>query len=232
MQRILIADSSDALLTQLYKVFCTEFDVLLCQDGESALEGLLTFQPDALILNLSLPYKDGLTVLQEAARIPPVSLIISTYMNGYIHKSLMDLGVGYIVQTPTANSLRVRLLDMLAQSSSLQESPLNAQVIYHLHTLRFSPHLDGYHHLCIGIPLYGMNPTQRLNKELYPEVARRCGLPDMRTVEHCIRTAIENAWKHRDAVVWAKYFPPDRNGRMHCPSNKVFISTIAQMLKY
>ena len=131
---------------------------------------------------------------------------------------------------PKVNALRVRLMDMIAAAANSQESP-PAQTVVHLHTLGFLTHLDGYQQLCVGIPLFAQNPGIRLTKELYPAIASQTGSPDGRTVEHSIRKAIAAAWARKDPAVWAKYFPPNSDGAIPCPTNKEFICRMAELLK-
>ena len=231
MKRLLIADSSEPFTTALVDAFSYEFETRVCEDGETALELILSFQPDLLIINLQLPYKDGLTVLQEAAYPPPIILATTSYLSPYIEQTAADLGVGYTMITPSVNALRVRLMDMLYHEKSTDGKPdLFAQTMTHLHILNFPTHLDGYRQLCAAIPLYHTDSNQRLTKELYPAIAKSCGSRDGRSVEHSIRKAIEAAWKVRNRVVWTKYFKPDTNGKMSCPTHQEFISRLSELL--
>jgi len=230
MHKLLIADSSEPFTDALKEAFQNDFIMQVCQDGETALEMLLEFQPDVFILNLMLPFKDGLTVLQESAHKPRVILAVCPYVNRYIEQTAVDLGVQYIMLMPTVNALRVRLMDMIATTIAPKED-LSGQAVVHLHILNFLTHLDGYQQLCVGIPIFSRNPGMRLSKELYPAIAKHFGLPDPRTVEHSIRKAIASAWERKNPVVWAKYFPPKPDGTFSCPTNKEFICHIAELLE-
>ena len=229
MHKLLIVDASESFTDALTDVFKNEFDLQICHDGETALEQLLSFQPEVLILNLMLPFKDGLTVLQESAHRPRVILAVCPYVNTYIEQAAINLGVQFIMIMPTVNALRVRLMDMIATIAPKSDPSNQTQV--HLHILNFLTHLDGYHQLCIGIPIFAKNPNMRLSKELYPAIAAHFGYPDARTVEHSIRKAIEAAWTCKNTAVWAKYFPPKSDGTIPCPTNKEFISHVAEMLE-
>ena len=231
MNRLLIADSSEPFATALFDAFSYEFDTRVCEDGETALEMLLSFRPDLLIINLQLPYKDGLTVLQEAAYHPPIILATTSYLNPYIERTAMSLGVGYTMIIPSVNALRVRLMDMVFQKKNQAGTEdLIAKTTTHLHILNFLTHLDGYRQLCVAIPMFHNDPNQRLTKELYPAVALNCGSKDGRSVEHSIRKAIQSAWKKRDKTVWAKYFPSAEYAHDTCPTNKAFISKLSELL--
>ena len=119
----------------------------------------------------------------------------------------------------------------LISSTIVPKEDLVCQTMVHLHVLSFLTHLDGYRQLRAGIPIFAANPTLRLSKELYPAIAKQLDIPDARSVEHSIRKAIEAAWHRRNPVVWAKYFPPGPDGNIHCPTNKTFISRLAEMLE-
>ena len=228
MLKLLIADASEPYTDALEAVFENEFDLRICHDGETALETLLSFRPDALVINLRLPYKDGLTVLQQSAQRPRVILAVTPLVNPYVEHLAAELGVQYMMIMPTVESLRVRLIDMLNTMAEPQNN-LHSQATMHLHTLNFATHLDGYHQLRVGIPMFFENPDICLSKELYPAIAAHFQYPDPRTVEHSIRNAIENAWRHRDPAVWAGYFPQNAD-KPHCPTNKKFFAAIAEKL--
>ena len=229
MYKLLIADASEPYTDALSDIFQNEFHLKICHNGKAALDSLLSFTPDILILNLMLPLKDGFTVLRESAHRPRVILAISPFFNSYIEQSAIQLGIQCVTIMPTVSSLRAQLMDLIANFIAPAQD-LNAQTLVHLHTLGFQTHLDGYHQLCIGIPMFAATAGMRLSKELYPAIAKQLGDLDARSVEHSIRKAIENAWARRDVAVWAKYFPGHALEH-RCPSNKEFLSRIAEMLE-
>ena len=231
MQKLLIADHSESFTLALELAFRGEFEIRTCRNGNEAAELLPSFHPDALILNLMLPVKDGLTLLQTASYVPPVVLGITSYANAYIERAAVAAGIGYILISPCIHAVRIRLMDLIYQTQTppKQTDPQMETAIL-LHILNFSTHRDGYQQLCISIPMFAQNPTQRLTKELYPAVAKICGCHDSRSVEHSIRLAITDAWHSRDDKIWAKYFPPDAGGSIPCPSNKAFISRLAELV--
>ena len=221
MRKLLIAENSEAFRYALEKTFENEFEIRTCQDGEAVLELLSTYRPDAMILNLMLPVKDGLTVLQESAFLPSAILGVTHFVNDYIVQRAMELGGGFMLITPCLSAVRARLTDLLEQDCPSKKEDTAADL---LHRLNFPTHLDGYQQLCAGIPLFAADPAQRLTKELYPAIAACCGNKDYRVVEHSIRSVIKIAWKNRDPAVWEQYFP----GMEECPSNKVFIARLAE----
>ncbi len=231
MEKLLIADPSIVLTDALSQVFRNEFDLQVCHDGETALELLHSFHPDVLILNLMLPFQDGLTVLQKSTHRPRCILATTSFINPYIEQVCQGLGVQYIMMLPvTISALRVRLMDMV-HSISAPKAKISAQVALHLHNLGIPTHLDGYRQLCAGIPLFAENPSMLLSKELYPTIAKQFDLPDARTVEHSIRKAIQSAWQKKDPLTWEKYFPANQQKNIPCPTNKAFIARVAELLE-
>lgn len=100
------------------------------------------------------------------------------------------------------------------------------QTIQMLHDLNCPIHRIGYRHLSQAIPYFAQSSSQSLSKEVYPKVTEHFGNLDCRAVEHSIRSTIQDAWNRRDPVMWRIYFPhADR-----APSNKLFISTLAERL--
>ena len=223
MLKMLAADMSEEFTDVLEKVLGREFELQICHDGETALELLQSFQPDVLLIHILLPFKDGLTVLEESTFRPRVVMMLAHFMPPYAEKRAMELGVQYVLFSPTMHTLRVRLMHLIAETKPREET----RAAVHLHSLGFRSNLDGYRQLCEAIPIYAQNPGILLSKELYPAVGEIFGLPDSRTVEHSIRKAIADAWSRRDSVLWGKYFP----GATEAPTNKAFISKLAEMLQ-
>ena len=225
MLKLLVADESEAFTDVLASELSGDFLLDICHDGNAALEAMDRFQPDAVVLNLFLPCKDGLTVLQKSTHRPRVILAVTSYLSDYIERRAGELGVQYIVRMPTVESIRLRLMDMLATEAP--KTTTEGQIAMHLHMLHFRTNLDGYRQLCVGIPMFVKDPEMRLSKELYPAIAEQLGLSDPRTVEHSVRKSIADAFAHRDPVVWERYFP----GRKTPPTNKAFISCLSEMLE-
>lgn len=221
MLKLLIADMSEEFTDAVEKALHGAFEIQICHDGETALELLHYFKPDVLIIHLLLPFKDGLTVLQESTHKPRIIMAIAHYLPPYAEKRALELGVQYLLFSPTVETLRVRLMDMIAETQPREDT----RVAVHLHTLGFRTNLDGYRQLCEGIPIYAQSPGILLSKELYPIIAGKFCLPDYRTVEHSIRKAITDAWFRRNPIIWEKYFP----GATEAPTNKVLISKLAEM---
>lgn len=224
MLRLMIADSDEIFLSIAKGVLEADFQVETCQDGTTALEMLSTFTPDALIINLSLPFKDGITVLRESAKLPPVIIAIVANTTPYVEQACLELNVGYLMISPCLNALRVQLI-CLVNAWQNAKSDLRAQALMHLHILNFPTHRVGYRQLCDALPIYCRDRNMCLETVLYAEVARIHNA-NVRSVERAMREVIKQAWEHRDKLVWSKYF---RNLKS-APSNKVFFDALADFI--
>lgn len=231
MQKLLIADSSDIFISALENALRDRFQIATCCSGESLLEYLPQYQPDVLVINLMLPYKDGITVLQQTTYLPPVILAITNHLSTYAQRAITQLGIDYTMIMPSVEAVAMRLQDLVQHHIVTDTSmDIHNKTIQLLHQLGFPAHLDGYRQLCIALPLFVDAPHQLVTKELYPAVAALCDSKDSRSVEHSIRKAIYFAWKHRDNAIWRKYFPMDSHGSISCPTNKAFICRLAEIL--
>ena len=82
--RVLIVEDDAALGLFLSKALTIEgHDVELVHDGKSGLEHALLHEPDLMVLDLSLPQKDGLQVLEEMhGKFAGTSVLVLTGRNG------------------------------------------------------------------------------------------------------------------------------------------------------
>lgn len=231
MRKVLIAHSSEELTNTLAQMLGGTFDVTTCTDGLTTLEYIWKIRPDAMVLDLMLPFKDGITILEDAGPIlPSVILGMVNERSRYVLLSAHSHGIGYIMLDPSEpRAIVVRLLDMIACSDMPPQPYTEPQsdVANLLIRLGLPPGKDGFTQLRVGIPLYIQDPLQRLSKELYPAIARLCKYNSGLQVEHSIRTVIQDAWAKRDTALWGKLFPRCTKP----PTNRLFISRIAAALQ-
>lgn len=230
MRRILIVEQSDTLVRVMTRDFPAEDEIRCCTDGITALRMLTEFQPDVMVLNLSLPYKTGLDVLTESAYLPPHILVCSFVTNPYVTRMLGLLGVQCVLHMPTAGSIK-RALAMLDDSRDRIRPDMRQLVTAHLRRLGIAPNLDGYKMLVVGLPLLFQDPTQPLVKEFYPAVACATGKESAAAVEKSIRDAIAKAWECRNDSVWEQYFPRNGRGKISNPSNSKFLKALVHCLQ-
>lgn len=227
MRKLLIAEGDDALCGALVDLLRRSYEITTCSDGGTASELIRSLRPDALILDLMLPVKDGFYILEENADVlPPVVMSISDFSNDYITQTARDLGIQYMIIKPCQPRVVVsRLEHLIHHIPAPNQNDGQSRTAKLLLEFQFNPKNDGFRFLKIGIPLYAQDPQQRICKELYVSIARICGAGSWNQVERSIRSAIETAWKTH-ASAWASCFP----GTDSPPTGKTFISRLAQFL--
>ena len=230
MRRVMIVDESDTLVQIITENCFVEDTVYSCADGNTALDMLTRFQPQILLINMSLPYKDGLTVLREAAYLPQQVIAFSYVTNPYVMQALGLLGVQYVLHLPSVAGVRQALAATESYCTGIR-ADLRQTVIEHLQRLGIPMHMDGYRMLVVGLPLFFQDTTQPLGKELYPAIICAMGQGTEKTVEHSIRLAITTAWKQRTDRVWQQYFSYNAAGKIACPSNKQFLAALVRRLQ-
>lgn len=234
MLKLLIAHSSEELADSLRMMLSGQFQVMVCYDGDTAQDLIASFQPNAMILDLLLPYKDGITLLEDSKQLRPQVILATTRnISKYTQIAAEFHGIDYVMRTPCPVRHIVRRLMELVDFAELEPPRVpepQSRTTKHLNKLGFAQHMDGYTQLQIGIPLFARDRAQKLGKELYPDIAKLCGYGSNLAVERSIRGAIKAAWERRDDSLWRSYFHPDATNSIPCPSNKLFISTLAEII--
>ena len=229
--RLLIANGSPEFCRTMAASFRDFADTQSCYTGRQALAHLRSKRFELMLLDLSLPELDGLTVLKTAQveQILPSTLVTLDLQSVYIAQTLGKLQISYAMVKPCdPQAVLANLLDIAASLPGAPAAPAPApsdELTEILLTLRFNPNHDGYEYCKKAIPMFAENPDQFVTKELYAAVGKHFGKTRMQ-VERSMRTAIEKAWDADDAGLWQRYFP----GMTTRPTNKVFISAMARLL--
>jgi two-component system, OmpR family, response regulator ResD len=85
--KILIAEDEDVLRSLLVKYFTREgFSIIEVNNGEDALNKALDIDFDLIILDILMPLKDGLTVLQELRLQKNTPVVILSVKGGWTEK--------------------------------------------------------------------------------------------------------------------------------------------------
>lgn len=231
-KRVLIADASAAFSCALSERLAGAFELRVCTDGLRAREQLDAFCPDVLVVDLTLPGLDGMSVLKAAGAREkrPAMLALTRFSSPYIENALGDLGVDYLMYKPCdMTALTERIFDL---SGSGAVEPLictDTAVRNVLTALGITVSRKGYVCVVDALELMRDDAGLSMTKELYPMIAKRqrCSAA---SVERAIRGAIEAAWLKRDERIWRMYFTPCREGFVPRPTNAAFLRTLAGRL--
>ena len=97
--KLLIAVKSEIITDSLTSAL-SMYDVHTCDTGTDALAMLETHRPDALILDLTLPVIDGLTVLRKTSFHPNVILALTNLATPAVLQAAADAGVQAMILIP------------------------------------------------------------------------------------------------------------------------------------
>ena len=92
MKRLLILHPSKSFADKLQEGFYGDFQTQWLGDGGQALEMLNSFCPEILILHLSMPRKDGLTILKQMDHRPEIILATTDYLDSFVAHKAHQLG--------------------------------------------------------------------------------------------------------------------------------------------
>lgn len=226
MNSLLIATHQYLSQYELAFPFEGRFRIQYAGDGITATSLLRKFQFDALIIDLNLPYRDGLSILMDIfPRLPKAIVVISDYLGEAEVATLKSMGIQSIIQLPCSQFDIAQHILFQDAAASGNNSPTSL----HLLKLGINTSADGYRYLQVAIPLCAKAKVARFHKEIYPEIVRQCNVNSEKCVEHAIRSAIRKAWERRDPAVWAFYFPGSDAPDAKCPTCTEFITTLASI---
>ncbi len=226
--------------------------VCTCEDGERAVESVLSSGADVVLLDLVLPNKDGFEVLEELKqKANHTKVIITTALmgDGFVHKA-MQMGACDYVLKPVNIDLLEKKVEMLfnnaevsstqAQIDSVvssyrkvnyQNRNLDEKISNIFITVGIPAHIKGYQFLREAIKMAVDNPeiVNSITKKLYPSIAERFETSASK-VERAIRHAIEVAWNRGKIENINSVFGLQVYGTNEKPTNGEFIALVADKM--
>ena len=119
--KLLIAVKSE-IITELLVSSLSMYDVHTCDTGTDALTMLEICRPDALILDLTLPVIDGLTVLRKNSFRPHSILALTNLATPAVLQAAADAGVQDMILIPCTIRHIIEHLNALIEKASSAES--------------------------------------------------------------------------------------------------------------
>ena len=119
-QKILYAEDQESIARLVeYKLAKNGFDLIIMKSGENVVETIIEEKPALVLLDLMLPIKDGLTILEElkshneVKNIPVIILSVQGEENKILHA--LNSGAADYIQKPfSTNELTIRIRKALA----------------------------------------------------------------------------------------------------------------------
>lgn len=244
--KVLMIDDNVNLIEMVKEYFCSKESniqiVLSAYDGE---EGIRIVEEqkeeyDVILLDLIMPKKDGLYVLEEMKKrnIDKKVIVETSYNAGEVIRKVSEYGVSYFILKPfELDTLENRILDLFQKEESnktidLSHNNLQISITKILHELGIPSHIKGYQYIRTAIGLIYDKPELigGITKELYPELANTFDTTVSR-VERAIRHAIEVSWNRGNWDLMEEIFGHSVDIDKAKPTNSEFIVTIADKLR-
>ncbi len=117
--KLLIAEDEDNVRNSMYNFIRAKSDVVseiyLAANGQEAIDAIFRHRPHIMLLDIQMPLKDGLTVMEEAtaAGVCPKTIIMSGYDEfEYARKALRYNAVDYLLKPCRSSDIldRIRML--------------------------------------------------------------------------------------------------------------------------
>jgi len=121
-QRILVVDDEPAVSDLLaYNLRKAHYEVLLASDGREALRLARELSPDLILLDLMIPFVDGLDVCRELRKTSEVPIIMITARGEEIDRVVgLELGADdYVTKPFSVRELMARIKAVLRRSDSV-----------------------------------------------------------------------------------------------------------------
>lgn len=254
MIKVMIADDNRELIRQLEHFLGSEQDmevVASAHNGNEAIQRLREVRPDVLLLDIIMPHKDGLAVLEAMQELEgplPKVIMLSAFGQEETTKKAVELGVSYFILKPFdfetlvnrirevagggSNAIIKKELVKGGLSAYASKSNLDAKITSIIHEIGVPAHIKGYIYLreAISMVYRNIEILGSITKILYPEVAKKFNTTPSR-VERAIRHAIEVAWQRGNMDTISKYFGYTISNTKAKPTNSEFIAMVADKLR-
>ena len=194
---------------------------------------------DVILLDLIMPKKDGIYVLEEMKKrgIDKKVIVQTSYNASDVIRQVSDYGVNYFILKPyELVDLENRIISLFDEKHNknidMAYNNLQISITKVLHELGIPSHIKGYQYIREGISIVYSSPEKigGITKELYPELANKFDTTVSR-VERAIRHAIEVSWNRGDYYLMEEIFGHSVDIDKAKPTNSEFIVTVADKLK-
>ena len=244
--KLLVIDDNIKLVDMIEEYFNEHSNIDVVLKAYSGEEGIKLIEDkqddyDAVILDLIMPGKDGLYVLDQMKRksIDKPVIISTSYNSDEMIRRVSEYGVKYFLLKPyELSDLENRVMELIdidskeGKNINIYHNNLQISVTKILHELGVPSHIKGYQYIREGIILLYNNPEMigGITKELYPEIASNFDTTVSR-VERAIRHAIEVSWNRGDWDLMDEIFGHSVDIDKAKPTNSEFIVTVADKLR-
>jgi len=225
-------------------------------NGIDALTLIRSKKPDMVLLDVVMPEKDGLEVLEELQKSkikekPIIMMLTAIGQDHYIRRAL-NLGAEFYFIKPFDLTLLAKRLRQIHHDisesaikaddhivekkgrhiKSITRDEIEEHVTLALQEMSVPPHLTGYLYVkrAIALTIVSMKGFIPATKELYPTIAEEFGTTPGK-IERAIRGSIQKAWTRKDQSNASQYFTYAGKYTSIKPTNSEFIATVAGKIR-
>lgn len=244
--RLLVIDDNKNLVEMIKEYFKNKSNIMVSLEAKDGEEGIHIIDKkkdefDIILLDLIMPNKDGIAVLQHLNenRIDKKVIVLTSYNTQDMIRKVSELGASYFLLKPfELSALEEKIKDVVnnsigkGESIDLFNNNLQISITKTLHELGVPSHIKGYQYIREGITLVYKRPEiiGGITKELYPEIAKTYDSTVSR-VERAIRHAIEVSWNRGNWDLMEDIFGHSVDIDKAKPTNSEFIVTVADKLR-
>ena len=241
--KVLMIDDNVGLIGAVKEYFKSSKQIEIISEAYDGIEGFEKIKNedcDVVILDLIMPRKDGLYVLEEMKKhnINKKVIVATSYNTQEAIREVSDYGVNYYILKPfDFTDLEKRILDLTnkkknSKNIDLHHNNIQISITKMLHQLGIPSHIKGYQYIRDGVCMIFDNPNMigGITKELYPELAGKFDTTVSR-VERAIRHAIEVSWNRGNWDLMEEIFGNSVDIDRAKPTNSEFIVTVADKLR-
>ena len=247
--KVFLADDNNFFINILKEFLSNQEDIEvigMAEDGRDAYEGITTLNPEVVIMDMVMPYLDGIEILEkfksEKGKKRPIFIVLSGVRREEIIERAMNLGANYYITKPfdlavLANRVRElynenKKMDdsngnkIYKKNASLQERVTNIMCL-----LGVPAHIKGYRYLrdAIIMVIENYDVLDAVTRLLYPTIAQKHKTTPSR-VERAIRHAIEVSCQRGQIEFMEEIFGYTINSGKGKPTNSEFVAMIADKL--
>lgn len=244
MIKILMIDDNVKLIDAVKEYFKNNKEVSVVLEAYNGLDGMEIIKNksddfDIILLDLIMPKKDGLYVLEEMKNnnIDKKVIVETSYNASETIREVSEYDVNYFILKPfDLEDLEKKIYDVFKKKNEknidFYNSNLQVSISKMLHDLGIPSHIKGYQFLRDAVKMLFDDPNMigGITKELYPELANKYNTTVSR-VERSIRHAVEVSWNRGDIDLMEKIFGHSVDIDRAKPTNSEFIVTIADKLR-
>ncbi len=261
--KILIANDNNRL-TKIIQTYIQKQEdmkiVGIAKNGKEAIEIIEEKKPDVAIIDIIMPYIDGLGVLEAVKQMKkedrPICIMTSPIGNERIVQQAIELGAEYFFKKPFDLENMITLIRRFTSSNALSNVEYNLEQQYKqgvidinkkeelevvvtkiIHQIGIPAHVKGHSYIREAIimrvnDISDIKETDKVTKILYPKIANKFKTKPS-CVERAIRNAIEIAWdrKQQNQIRVEEIFGNTILSTKGKPTNREFIAAIVDEIK-